>query len=73
MIDYVLKITQEERLTYVGYSQGTIMGFAGFSTQPDLAAKIKLFVALAPVARVSHIEGALSFIAKFYKQIDVCT
>ena len=73
MIDYVLKITQEEQLTYVGYSQGTIMGFAGFSTQPDLAAKIKLFIALAPVARVSHIKGALSIIAKYYKQINVRT
>lgn len=72
MIEYTLKETQEEKLTYVGYSQGSVMGFAGFSTQPKLAAKIKLFIALAPVARVSHIEGALSFIAKYYREIDVC-
>jgi len=72
MIDYVLQKTQEEQLLYVGYSQGSVMGFAAFSTQPKLVAKVKLFVALAPVARVSHIEGAISFIAKFYKEINVC-
>ena len=72
MINYVLKETQEQKLTYIGYSQGSVMGFAGFSTQPKLAAKVKLFIALAPVARVSHIEGAISFIAKFYREIDVC-
>ena len=49
------------------------MGFAGFNTQPDLSAKIKLFIALALVARVSHIKGALSIIAKYYKQINVRT
>lgn len=64
MIDYVLQKSQEEKLTYVGYSQGTVMGFAGFSTQPELAAKVKLFIALAPVARVSHIEGALAPLAQ---------
>lgn len=72
MINYVLKETEEQKLTYVGYSQGSVMGFAGFSTQPELAAKVKLFIALAPVARVSNIKGAISFIAKFYREIDVC-
>ena len=73
MINYVLQETKEQKLTYVGYSQGSVMGFAGFSTQPELAAKVKLFIALAPVARVSHIEGAVSVIAKFYREIDVCS
>ena len=71
MIDYVLQETKEEKLVYIGISMGTTMGFAGFSTQPELAAKVKLFIALAPVARVSHIEGALSVIAKFYREINV--
>ena len=63
MIDYVLQVTGEEKLVYIGNSMGTVMGFAGFSTQPELEAKIKLFIALAPVARVRHIEGALAIIA----------
>ena len=63
MIDYVLQVTEEEKLVYIGISMGTVMGFAGFSTQPELEAKIKLFIALAPVARVGHIEGALAIMA----------
>ena len=63
MIDYVLQVTGEEKLVYVGNSMGTVMGFAGFSMQPELVAKIKLFIAQAPVARVGHIEGALAIMA----------
>ena len=63
MIDYVLQVIQEEKLVYIGNSMGSVMGFAGFSTQPELEAKVKLFIALAPVARVGHIEGALAVIA----------
>lgn len=63
MINYVLQVTQEEKLVYIGNSMGSVMGFAGFSTQPELEAKVKLFIALAPVARVGHIEGPLALIA----------
>ena len=71
MLNYVLQETKQEKLVYVGYSQGSVMGFAGFSTQPELANKVKLFIALAPVARVSHIHGALAIIAKFYRELNV--
>ena len=63
MINYVLRVTQEEKLVYIGNSMGSVMGFAGFSTQPELEAKVKLFIAFAPVARVGHIEGALAVIS----------
>ena len=66
MINYVLQKSQEEQLTYVGYSQGAVMGFAGFSTQPELAAKVKLFIALAPVARMANIIGVLRPLAQIF-------
>ena len=59
MIDYVLQETKEEKLVYISNSMGTIMGFAAFSTQPELEAKVKLFVAFAPVARLGNLQGAL--------------
>ena len=59
MIDYVLQETKEEKLVYIGISMGTTMGFAAFSTQPELEAKVKLFIALAPVARLGNLQGAL--------------
>ena len=54
MINYVLNVTGEERLFYVGHSQGTLIGFTGFSDNPALGSKIKAFVALAPVYTLNH-------------------
>lgn len=39
-------------MAYIGFSQGTAQAFAAFSSQPKLAAKIKIFIALAPVATI---------------------
>ena len=71
MVDLVLNVSQQEQIYYVGHSQGTVMGFAGFSSLPELASKIKLFVALAPVTTVSYIEGLFKFISDFYKELEV--
>jgi len=54
MINKALKVSGQQKLVYIGHSQGTIMGFGGFSTQPELAANVSLFIALAPVAFVNH-------------------
>lgn len=48
----------QDQLYYVGHSQGTIQAFSGFE-DAELAAKIKLFVALAPVAYVGHMSSYL--------------
>ena len=39
-IDFVLAATGAASLGYVGHSQGTTMGFAALSSQPDLAQKV---------------------------------
>jgi len=53
-IEFVLNATGQTKLTYVGHSQGTTQAFAGFSINPSLAARVNLFVALAPVSYLSH-------------------
>ncbi|XP_054584959.1 gastric triacylglycerol lipase isoform X3 [Eptesicus fuscus] len=58
-IDLILKTTGQEKLHYVGHSQGTTIGFIAFSTNPKLAKKIKAFYALAPVATVKYIKSPL--------------
>jgi lysosomal acid lipase/cholesteryl ester hydrolase len=47
-IDYVLKTTGKESLSYVGFSQGTAQAFAALSVNSDLNKKIDVFIALAP-------------------------
>ncbi|XP_055281919.1 gastric triacylglycerol lipase [Moschus berezovskii] len=56
-IDFILKRTGQEKLHYVGHSQGTTIGFIAFSTNPTLAEKIKVFYALAPVATVKYTQS----------------
>jgi len=59
-IDYVLQVSGFEKLTYIGHSEGTIQAFAGFlNPNFDAAAKVNLFVALAPVAYVANIGSLL--------------
>ncbi|KAJ0410326.1 hypothetical protein P43SY_002658 [Pythium insidiosum] len=52
MLQYVLKVSQQPTLSYVGHSEGTMQAFAGFSINQELAKKVTYFGALAPVAYV---------------------
>ncbi|XP_049915586.1 gastric triacylglycerol lipase [Epinephelus moara] len=68
VINYVLKVTSQEQIYYVGHSQGTTIAFIAFSTLPELASKIKMFFGLAPVATASFTESAmtkLTFLPEF--------
>jgi len=68
MLNLALQISGQSSLTYIVHSQGTIMGFGGFPMQPELAAKVDIFIALAPVAFVSH---QTSFAVSVLADLDV--
>lgn len=40
-IDYILAATGTSSLGYVGHSQGTTIGFAALSSQPELSQKVQ--------------------------------
>lgn len=52
-INFILNKTGQEQMYYVGHSQGSTIGFVAFSQIPELAKKIKMFFALAPVVSVA--------------------
>uniref|UniRef100_A0A8C3TUQ4 AB hydrolase-1 domain-containing protein n=1 Tax=Catharus ustulatus TaxID=91951 RepID=A0A8C3TUQ4_CATUS len=58
-IDFVLQKTGQKQLHYVGYSQGCSIAFIAFSSMPELAQKVKMFFALAPVVAPKHSKSPL--------------
>ncbi|XP_077933912.1 lipase member K isoform X3 [Halichoerus grypus] len=58
-INFIVEKTGQERLYYVGHSQGTTIAFIAFSTNPELAKRIKIFFALAPVITVKYTQSPM--------------
>lgn len=52
-IDFVLEKTMQDRVSYVGHSQGTTQMFAALADNIDnMTEKINVFVALAPITYI---------------------
>ncbi|XP_034359908.1 lipase member K [Arvicanthis niloticus] len=58
-INLILEKSGQKQLFYVGHSQGTTIAFIAFSTNPELAKKIRLFFALAPVVTVKYTRSPM--------------
>eukprot|EP00794_Sanderia_malayensis_P012754 gene12754-14061_t len=69
-LNYALQVTKQSELFYVGHSQGTLIAFAEFGRNPDLAKKIKGFFALAPVTTTGHIKGAIKVLSYFTPEVE---
>ena len=71
-IDFVLKTTGLEKISYVGHSEGTTQFFLGASLKPDyFTEKINLAIMLAPVARTANITGVLADAAHITPEIKL--
>ncbi|XP_015786240.1 gastric triacylglycerol lipase-like [Tetranychus urticae] len=64
VIDYILKQTGFSSLGWIGHSQGTMIMFGLLSEKPEYSAKVKPFIALAPVFYVQHMKKAFKYAAK---------
>ncbi|XP_054153917.1 lipase member J-like [Oppia nitens] len=64
IIDYILKQTNHSSLAYIGHSQGTAIMFGLLASRPEYSQIIDPFIALAPVAYVSHIKSPIRYFAE---------
>ncbi|XP_062989011.1 lysosomal acid lipase/cholesteryl ester hydrolase-like [Elgaria multicarinata webbii] len=53
VIYFILDKTGQQQLSYVGFSEGTTIGFIAFSSWPKLAERVKVFFALGPITTVT--------------------
>jgi len=72
MIYYILNVTQQTHIGYVGHSQGTMIGFANFG-RPDsvLQNNVSFWAALAPVAHLGHIKSPMRYLSTATIQKDI--
>ncbi|XP_046394227.1 lipase 3-like [Ischnura elegans] len=66
--DYILSLTGQPKLSYVGHSMGTTMFFAMGASRPEYNTRIRAMHALAPVAFVGKMESPIELIAPLLAQ-----
>lgn len=63
MINYILKQTGYQKLSYVGHSMGCAVFFIAMITHPELNSKIDVMMAMAPGVAVANSKSVLFFAA----------
>ncbi|GMR52761.1 hypothetical protein PMAYCL1PPCAC_22956 [Pristionchus mayeri] len=58
VIDYVLELTGEESLYWLGHSQGAALGFTMLADRPECNNKIRALIAITPPGTGYHARGA---------------
>lgn len=63
---YVSNTTNKPgEILYIGHSMGTTMFFVLASTKPQVAKNVKLMIALAPVAYMTHVKSPIRYLSPF--------
>ncbi|BHF74484.1 hypothetical protein SprV_0501757000 [Sparganum proliferum] len=69
-IEFVLNKTGNDKLFYIGHSQGTQIAFAKLNSDPSLRSKIAAMIALAPVAYLGNIKSPIRFMSTVCKGVE---
>jgi len=70
-LQYILQFIQQDKLSYVGHSQGTTSFWIAMETNPDLNEKIDIMFALGPVAHLSNIKSPIKYVAPYASKIKL--
>ncbi|XP_003224417.2 lysosomal acid lipase/cholesteryl ester hydrolase [Anolis carolinensis] len=68
-IDFILKKTQQDKLHYIGHSQGGSLGFISFTAMPQIAKKIKLFMCFSPPYTLVRTKGLMKMIVSLHDRV----
>ncbi len=71
VMNHIKKTTKQEQMYYVGHSQGTMIAFAEFSSDPNLAKSVKKFFALGPVSFLGNMKSPLKYLADLVPELKV--
>ncbi|XP_076055723.1 lipase 3-like isoform X2 [Oratosquilla oratoria] len=69
-IDFILEITGQKDLYYIGFSMGTTVFYATMSEHPEYNQKVRLMVSLAPVAYVANAQGPVETLGNYVYEIE---
>ncbi|KAL0937604.1 lysosomal acid lipase cholesteryl ester hydrolase [Colletotrichum truncatum] len=58
-IAYILETTDQESLSYIGFSQGTAQAFATLAIHPKLNQQVNVFIALAPAMSPAGLSNGI--------------
>lgn len=72
MIDYITAVTGQERMHYIGHSQGTTSFFVMGSQRPAYNDRIISMNALAPIAFMGNLRSPVRSAAFFQNLLNVC-
>ncbi|KAF7559501.1 hypothetical protein G7046_g4659 [Stylonectria norvegica] len=58
-IAYILETTEQDSLSYIGFSQGTAQAFATLAIHPKLNTQVNVFIALAPAMAPAGLSNGI--------------
>ena len=71
MIYYILDVTQNTHISYVGHSQGTLIAFVEFGNLSNpVQNNVSFYAALAPIAKVGHQKTPLKYLDTDSKELE---
>ncbi|XP_065054699.1 lysosomal acid lipase/cholesteryl ester hydrolase-like isoform X2 [Rhopilema esculentum] len=71
ILGYIKQNTNQEQLYYVGHSQGTMIAFAEFSSNQELAKSVRKFFALGPVTYLGNMKSPLKYLADLVPELKL--
>lgn len=71
MVDYVLRVTGDPDLHFVGHSMGATTAVVMLSERPEYNSKLKIALLLAPVVKLEHNTSIFRHSAPLWKALQV--